>query len=175
LPASLSSDRLDRQPGWWSSHIRRAAAYLRARVGRAELAELDAWVGPDLLAVFDSMPLADRRHGLDVVAWLRVHGVDDRDLLLAGLLHDCGKGSGARLPHRVAWSLGQRYGGWIWRLCRPLPGFRASLARLRDHAELSARMAETAGASDRTIALIRNQEAPIDDAGRLLRAADEAS
>ena len=38
------------------------------------------------------MHVADRRHGLDVVATLRGDGVTEHDVLVAGLLHDAGKG-----------------------------------------------------------------------------------
>ena len=139
-----------------------------------ERANLDGWLQAPHLALFDSMPAADRRHGLDVVAYLRAAGAADPDLLVAGLLHDCGKGPRVRLVHRVAWSLGGRYGAWIWRATSHLPTFRTGLARLRDHSARSAELAAAAGCSNRTIELIRDQEAPTDDAGRLLLAADEA-
>ena len=120
------------------------------------------------------MPAADRRHGLDVVASVRAAGAgSDMELLAAALLHDCGKGPRVRLVHRITWSLGQRYGAWVWRVARPFPTFGFGLARLRDHARLSAEMAAGAGCSTRTVELIRNQETPIDDGGRLLHAADE--
>ncbi len=119
------------------------------------------------------MARADRRHGLDVVADLRRRGADDADLLIAGLLHDCGKGRRIRLVHRVAWSLGRRYGEWICRASSRLPTFRTGLAELRHHATRSAELAAAAGCTARTVELIRNQEAPTDDAGRLLLAADE--
>lgn len=121
------------------------------------------------------MHRADRRHGLDVTATLRVRGVTDAEVLLAGLLHDAGKADTGVWP-RVAYSLGRAYGTWIWRLAGVLPGFRRAIDRLRVHAERSAELAAEAGASPRTVELIRHQEAPIDpDAGRLLFLADEAN
>ena len=45
---------------------------------------------------------------------------------------------------------------------------------MRDHAARSADLARESGCSARTIELIRNEETPTDDAGRLLLAADEA-
>ena len=159
--------------GWWSAKIRRTWAYFHSHVASGERAAVEPLLTTTQLAVFDDMPAADRRHGLDVVAFLRSGGVTDEDLLVAGLLHDCGKGRRVRLVHRVAWSLGQHYGAWIWQATTHLPTFRAGLARLRDHAQLSAEMAAAAGCTARTVALIRNQEAPTDDAGRLLLAADE--
>jgi hypothetical protein len=161
--------------GWWSAKIHRTWSYFHASVGVDERADLERWLTPAQLALFDAMPVADRRHGLDVAADLRPAAGGDKDLLLAGLLHDCGKGPRVRLPHRVAWSLGQRYGTWIWRLSSHLPKFEAGLATLRDHARRSAELASGAGCSVRTIELIRNQESPTDDAGRLLLAADEAN
>src|SRR5688500_19718426 len=48
------------------------------------------------------MPVADRRHGLDVAERLLTAGLDDSDLLAAALLHDAAKGHRMRLWHRVA-------------------------------------------------------------------------
>lgn len=160
--------------GWWAAHVRRTFIYLRPSIGAGERSALDSWLTPAEVRLFDSMPAADRRHGLDVVRALEAAGAgNDRDLLVAGLLHDCGKGPRVRFSHRVAFSLGQRYGPWVWRLSEPLPTFRFGLARLREHAAASAEMARQAGCDERVIDLIRNQESPMDDAGRLLHAADE--
>ena len=161
---------------WWGSKVRRFRAHVGARVPPAERADLAVWLTPAQLAVFDGMHLADRRHGLDVVATLRAGGSTDRELLLAGLLHDAGKGPAVGVGPRVAWSLSEAYGGWVLRVAGRVPGFGPALDRLRDHADLSARLAEDAGCSARTVELIRNQADPLDrDAGRLLLLADEAN
>jgi hypothetical protein len=147
-----------------------------ARVGPDERTALGGWLTPAQLALFDGMHVADRRHGLDVVATLRAGGTTDPDLLLAGLLHDCAKGPTAGVLPRVAWSLGEAWGGWVLAVARRVPGFGPALDRLRDHAELSARMALEAGCSARTAELIRHQSDPVDPtAGELLRLADEAN
>jgi hypothetical protein len=149
--------------------------HLRARVTPEEHSALATWTAPPQLALFDSMHIADRRHGLDVVASLRADGVTDPDALLAGLLHDAGKGDTGLWP-RVTYSLGQVYGPWVWRAARPVPGFRVALERLGAHAETSADLAARAGCSPRTVSLIRDQDAPRDpEFGELLRLADEAN
>jgi hypothetical protein len=154
---------------------------MAARVEPAERAALQAWVPAPLLGVFDAMPVADRRHGLDVVASLRAAGGgDDSELLLAGLLHDCGKstpdGRGVGLAPRVAWSLGEIFGPGSIRLARRLPGFGPALDQLRDHAERSATILLAAGGSARTASLIQAQDqVPADLAGELLQLADEAN
>jgi len=160
---------------WWASRTRQFRAHLRARVAPAERAELEAWTTSGQRALFDSMHVADRRHGLDVVATLREEGVTDVEILLAGLLHDAGKGS-TGVWSRVAFSLGQAYGGSVWRAAGVVPAMRGGIERLRAHAESSAQLAERAGATPRTVELIRHQEAPVDpEAGRLLQLADEAN
>ena len=160
---------------FWGSKVRQFRAHRNARVSPDERAELATWLSPDQLALFDAMHVADRRHGLDVVATLRGEGATDPDLLMAGLLHDAGKGDTGLWP-RVAYSLGQEYGSWVWRGAGILPGFRDSLERLADHAEASARLGSAAGCSPRTVELIRHQDAPRDgDAGERLRLADEAN
>jgi hypothetical protein len=142
-------------------------------VERASLAE---WLTPAQLALFDGMPVADRRHGLDVVAALRAAGVTDRDVLLAGLFHDAGKGRSIRLWHRVAWSLGELLGAWVHRLAAAMPGGDDAMARLRDHAERSAELAAAVGCPPRSVALIRGEAGPDGDVALAsLRAADEVS
>jgi hypothetical protein len=160
---------------WWAGKVRQFRSHRAARVAPAEEMALANWTTPGQRALFRSMHVADQRHGLDVVASLRAAGQTDPDLLLAGLLHDAGKGQTGLWP-RVAWSLGEAYGGWVWSVAGVLPGMRRALARLRDHAERSASLAETAGCSPVTVELIRHQAEPRDtDLGRALRLADEAN
>ena len=160
---------------WWASRTRQFRAHLRANVTPEERTALATWTAPAQLDLFDSMHVADRRHGLDVVATLRRDRVIDLDLLVAGLLHDAGKGQTGVLP-RVAYALGQAYGAWVWRMAGMIPAWRAPLERLAVHVDTSARLADAAGCSPRTVELIRHQDAPVDpEAGRALQLADEAN
>lgn len=160
--------------GWWAAKVRQFGRHVTGRVTQAERAGLRAWLTDAQLRLFVEMPRADQRHGLDVVAELRRTGHADRDLLLAGLLHDCGKGAGVRLWHRVAWSLGERYGERVLRAAERLPTFGSALERIEAHAERSAELALGAGCTERTAALIRYQAAPRDAyLGEALRLADE--
>ena len=160
---------------WWAAKLRQARGHLRARVMPEERAELPAWLTPAELAIFDGMTVADRRHGLDVVLALRVAGIESNDALVAGLIHDAGKGRTGFIP-RVIHALGQAYGSWIPAIARRLPGMAAPLERLAHHPEISAQMAAAAGCSARTVELIRWQETPRDpEFGESLRLADEAS
>src|SRR5262249_29832060 len=136
---------------------------------------LTSWLTPEQLDVFDSMHVADRRHGLDVVEVLRSAGFGDADVLLAGLLHDAGKGN-AGIVSRIVYSLGTAGMGWVEPAVVWLPPIRRSLERLRTHQETSALIAEGAGCSPRTVELIRWQDDPRDpEAGEQLRLADERS
>ena len=160
---------------WWAAKVRQFRSHVRARVGSDERSALADWLTPAQIELFDSMHVADRRHGLDVIRTLRADGVADDEVLLAGLLHDAGKGATGVLP-RVAFSLGQAYGSWVWRIAGLVPGWGAALRRLEGHAESSAVLAAEAGCSARTVDLIRHQEAPVDMvAGRALQLADEAN
>ncbi|MFV2062882.1 MAG: hypothetical protein ACC726_05140 [Chloroflexota bacterium] len=162
--------------GWWATKTRQASRHVSGRVAPEERARLAQWLSPAQLALFDTMHRADQRHGLDVVQLLRTDGHDDAELLQAALLHDCSKGPSVRLPHRVAWSLGERYGDGMLDVFAHLPRFKAAFAALRDHAEDSARLALEAGCSERTAELIRHQADPIDPVlGAALQLADEAS
>src|SRR5262245_12148574 len=146
---------------WWANKVRQFRSHVRARVAASERDGLVAWLTPEQLALFDAMHVADRRHGLDVVATLRADAVTEPDVLVAGLLHDAGKGDTGVGP-RIAYSLGQRYGRGVWRTASIVPGWGAALRRLETHAASSALLAEAAGCSPRTVALIRGQDAPRD-------------
>jgi hypothetical protein len=160
---------------WWASKVRQFRSHVRAHVDPEERAGLVDWLTPAQLALFERMHVADRRHGLDVVATLRSERVTDPEVLLAGLLHDAGKGQTGAWP-RVAHSLGQAHGPWVWRVAGALPGMAAGIERLRRHALTSAELAAAAGCSPRTVELILHQDAPVDpEAGRLLQLADEAN
>jgi hypothetical protein len=160
---------------WWLTKVRQTKRHLLARVATRERDAVAAWLSPAQLALFDGMHLADRRHGLDVVAALRALGETDPEVLLAGLLHDAGKGDTGMVP-RILHALGQARISWPALALGWWPGMRGALVRLRDHAETSARLAESVGCSPRTVELIRWQDAPRDpEAGERLRLADEAN
>ena len=160
---------------WWAGKARQLLAHLRARVSVAERNALRGWTSDAQVAVFDAMTVADQRHGLDVVAALRRDGIVDPDVLVAGLLHDAGKGATGALP-RIVHSLGQAFGPSLVSLTARLPGMATTLTRLAEHPERSAAMAAAAGCSERTVELIRWQESPRDlEYGERLRLADEAN
>ena len=159
---------------WWASKVRQLGRHLVARVSARERDELAAWLRPAELELFDTMHVADRRHGLDVAAVLRRGGIRDRDVLAAGVLHDCAKGDTGPLP-RIAWSLGEAYGPWVWAISRRVPGWDAALTRLETHAEASAQLVESAGLPPFAVDLVRHQAEPRDPTyGVAFHAADEA-
>jgi hypothetical protein len=161
---------------WWASKAGQLGRHVVARVRPVEHASLAEWLRPAQLALFDGMPVADRRHGLDVLAALHAAGVRDRDAELAALFHDAGKGRSIRLWHRVAWSLSELLGPWVHDLAARAPGAADAMARLRDHDERSAELACAAGCPPRTGALIRGAVGPGDlEVLAALRAADEVS
>jgi hypothetical protein len=160
---------------WWLTKVRQTKGHVLARISPVERDRAAGWLTPAQLELFDRMHRADQRHGLDVVALLQAGGERDNDVLVAGLLHDAGKGDTGVVP-RILYSLGQAGIGWPVRIARAVPGIGASLDRLATHAEGSARLAEAAACAPRTVELIRWQDAPRDpEAGERLRLADEAS
>ena len=98
-------------------------AHVRARVDPSEEALVERVLPPSAQMLFREMPVADRRHGLDVAHRLLASGHDDRDLLAAALLHDAGKGHRLRLWHRVTGVLLEAVApGALRRLASPDPG-----------------------------------------------------
>ena len=160
---------------WWATKIRQTSRYVFGRVGAAERDALARWLMPEQLALFDAMHRADQRHGMDVVESLRRSGHTEPDLLIAGLLHDAGKGRDLHLWHRIGWSLSYRH-RWLEPVIRRLPSFGRPFDIQRAHADVSAELALAAGCSERTADLIRHQAEPTDMVlGMALQLADEAS
>jgi hypothetical protein len=148
--------------------------HLAANVRPEEQRQVAAWTTPGELALFDAQHVADRRHGLDVVAELRRAGVTDRDVLAAGLLHDCAKGDTGAGP-RIAWSLGERFGKRVLAPARLVPGWAAALDRLRDHADASADALAAVGLRPDAVELVRRQADPAGlRYGAAFKAADDA-
>jgi hypothetical protein len=128
--------------------------------------------------LFAGMPVADRRHALDVVARLSAAGTDDRDVLTAALLHDAAKGRRMRLWHRVAGVLVEALApSLLARLASPRRGsWRYPFHLYLHHAGISADAALAAGCTERSAGFIRGTTSSADGALlAILRAADEAS
>lgn len=153
-------------------------AHVRARV-EPEEAALARRILPDgAIALFEGMPVADRRHGLDVAERLLRAGIDDRDVLSAALLHDAAKGHRMRLWHRVSGVLLESLAPSVLeRLAHPGPtSWRHPFHLYLHHEPMSAELAVEAGCSPRVGAFIRRRVGEAD--AQLLRAlskADDAS
>ena len=153
-------------------------AHLRARVTPDDAAVAGRILPGDAVRLFDAMPVADRRHAIDVTGRLLDAGVDDRDVLAAALLHDAAKGYRMRLWHRVSGVLLHAVApSLLRRLADPEPrSWRYAFHLYLHHAQLSADLAAAAGVSPRAANFIRGQAD--DDDAQLLRAladADDAS
>jgi hypothetical protein len=124
------------------------------------------------------MPVADRRHALDVVDKLLAAGHDDPDLLAAALLHDAAKGHRMRLWHRASGVLLESVAPRLLRrLASDDPSSRRHPFHLYlHHDRLSADLAVRAGCARRVEAFIIGEVDETD--ARLLAAlkdADDAS
>ncbi|HUR16612.1 MAG TPA: hypothetical protein VMZ33_04965 [Candidatus Limnocylindrales bacterium] len=160
---------------WWATKIRQTMRYVFGRTRPAERDALRSWLTVAQLELFDSMHRADQRHGLDVVESLRRSGHAEPDLLIAGLLHDAGKGRDLHLWHRIGWSISYRHRA-LEPIIGRLPTFGKAFKVQRAHADVSAELAVAAGCSERTADLIRHQSEPTDlELGTALMLADEAS
>jgi hypothetical protein len=124
------------------------------------------------------MPVADRRHALDVAARLAAAGHQDPDLLGAALLHDAAKGERMRLWHRVAGVLLQAIAprGLARLASSDERSWRYPFHLYLHHSALSADAALAAGCGSRVAGFIRGSNAPADAAlAAALRRADDAN
>jgi len=151
---------------------------LGASISDDERQEVAQRLSEPLRRLFFAMTPRDQRHSVDVFHQLLGQGQADPGLLIAALLHDCGKGR-IRLWHRVAYVLVRAASP---RLLDKMAsgessGWRGALDAIRDHARRGAALVEAAGAPEDVVALVRHHEeagkAP-DPRVALLRAADES-
>ncbi len=158
--------------------VSQLVGHLTARV-RPDEAALARRILPGSAApLFDAMPVADRRHGLDVAQRLLARGLDDQDLLAAALLHDAAKGHRMRLWHRVGGVLlGRLAPRVLARLASPdVRSWRHGFHLYLHHGPMSADAALAAGCSPRCAAFIRGTTGATDaPLAAALDAADEAS
>jgi len=152
----------------------RSRQALQALLPRVEAGELELARGllsEEEARLFFSMERRDQRHGLEVARRLR-QVTDDMPVLIAALLHDCGKGR-VRLWLRI---LNVLWPAAVARLAVEGERWRGAAYRLRHHAELGATMAREAGCSETTVRLIHGHIEP-EEAWQyeLLRAADDRS
>jgi len=123
---------------------------------------LRAYLTPRQRALFSRMPPRDQRHSLDVFHALVSRGCKERDLLVAALLHDVGKGHlplwcriavvliSAVKPSLLDWLAANRPGSW-----------RYPFYLHREHGRRGAMLARKAGCSALTVELIRRHHDPL--------------
>jgi hypothetical protein len=136
--------------------VEQAVAHVRARVQPEEEALARRLLPGQAFTLFAAMPVADRRHALDVAERLLSAGHDDPDLLAAALLHDAGKGHRVRLWHRAAGVvLAKAAPRLLPRLASPDPrSWRHPFHLFIHHASRSAELATAAGCTPRVAAFI---------------------
>ncbi|MGC9346567.1 MAG: hypothetical protein ACP5JG_00395 [Anaerolineae bacterium] len=131
-----------------------------------------------LLELFREMPRAEQRHGIRVCRALEARGFEDPDLLVAALFHDAGKMlDPPRLWGRVLVVLVERFlprvaARWSSGMAK---GLRRAFVVRRRHPYWGAELVAEAGASPRTVALIRSHDQPAgeDELLAALQRADE--
>ncbi len=145
---------------------------LRPQINEADLEYARSLLNEAQRDLFFAMQRRDQRHGLEVASRLRPQ-TDNRDLLTAALLHDCGKGAvpvwlrilNVLSPEALSRLASENGRSW-----------RRAAYRLAHHARLGARLADGAGASPTTVRLIRGEAEPDEEPLlALLYAADDES
>jgi hypothetical protein len=148
--------------------VRQFAGALRPRVTARDRTDAYAYLSAPERNVFESMTLRDQEHGIAVMRRVRDEcGDADHALIVAALLHDCGK-QHVTLWHRV---LHVAIPDVIERHIAAESGasWRRALWRLFEHPRLGAEMVAAAGSGPEVVRLIAEQEADADPAdGRLV-------
>jgi len=145
--------------------VRQFFRSLAAHVTPAEREWVRSVLPGPAVTLFESLPVQDQRHGLDVAQALMAREEDNADLLAAALLHDAGKaGAGLTVFHRTAVVLlqaGRRQ--WLESLDhKERDSWRRPFWVHQHHGELGAEMARQAGCSEMTVWLVANHHARTD-------------
>lgn len=143
--------------------VRALGAWLRPVDDAAARAHLT----PPLYALYRAMRRSERQHSLRVLRDLRAQGHHDPDLLVAALLHDVAK---AQMPFSIAEKvivvLVKAFAPAVYRRWgRAAPrGWQRPFAVSVQHPAWGAAIAAEAGATARTVELIRRHADPLPDA-----------
>jgi hypothetical protein len=136
-------------------------------------------LSPTLIGLFRRMTPAEQAHSFAVLQRLLASGQDDPALLAAALLHDVGKVlSPLSIFDRVMIVLGKRFfpRTIVRRGSGEAQGFWRSFVVAAQHPEWGAQLCFKAGASPRTVELVRRHQdrSPGEDASlRALQQADD--
>ncbi len=154
----------------------RVGQFLRAlwlRQSKPLPADAAALLSDREIQLFDRMASFEQAHSLAVYLRLREIDPEGIDLLVAGLLHDIGKGLPS-LAQRVVFVLAEAV--WPKDLDRwatiPRRSFRGGLWALAHQAEAGARFLEIAGSRPRVAEIVRKQGNPEDPDTALLARID---
>ena len=156
--------------------IRQFFGALRPRVRVPDRVEAYVWLTPQQQRLFETMTIRDQQHGIIVMRRARAEAGDDRALLAAALLHDCGKGH-VQLWHRVVYVLLRVWPSMRDRVAsRHGAEWRQAIWRLMHHPSIGANLVAHTGADPEIVRMIREQDAPAKEDHRLaiLQAADNA-
>lgn len=129
-----------------------------------DLADLGGLLTPGQQALFRAMAPVDQQHCLAVARALAAQGQRDADLLRAALVHDAGKSTTAiAVWERVAHVLLQHYAPLlVGRVGSARPGGPGhGLYVLARHSQVGAGLAQAAGFSPVTVALVRGDGEPV--------------
>lgn len=156
---------------------------LPSRLTLGEYGDLARWLTASQFSAFLNMDPFDQAHAYRVFAWLRNKGIDDRELLMAGLFHDVGKsfpGAGIQTTDRALKVILQAGAPeMLESVARRLSSCgRDGLATAVRHPQIGAEMAHELGCSPDTCWLIYHHEhrfRVISKRLSLLQAADLAS
>jgi len=136
---------------------------------------------PEAGPLFLKQSRSEQRHALDVARSLMnarksLTHPDFQYLLVAALLHDCGKSKVYnRLWHRVFIVLMQKMPQFIWsRLEKSHTIFATPLVTASQHALWGGNLAQRAGLNPMICLLIREHHSPKTELGRMLANADNA-
>jgi hypothetical protein len=134
---------------------------LTARLAPEEYAFVAGLLSPAELRLYERMPRYGQRHCLDVCRLLQRGGYDDRLLLRAALLHDCGKvdddGRPIPLLYYGLFVVLKRHAPALYDwAARDSRGLLWPFAIHAAHDQRSARLAEAAGSPPELVATLRD-------------------
>jgi hypothetical protein len=140
----------------------------RARPAPADLEHACRLLSPAEYALFLRLQPGEQAHSLHVLAQLEQRGDDDPNLLAAALLHDVGK---IRYPLHLweralivlaHWLLPRQSRRWGQVPSSMATGWHKAFLVAEHHPAWGAELAAQAGSPERTIALIRRHQQPVD-------------